>query len=116
MNDVEIVQLLRKILNKYEKDIGIRVFLSFSDHLVKRVTVDEGGTTIDVANAMVLRIVNDGGAPVMFNLDRPISTNEYFYLPPYGVKLILRYTNSIYAKVPQGYGSTRVVVEGLKNA
>ena len=116
MSSVEILNFLRKILGKYEKVMGIRAYPSFSDHLVKRVTVNENGTTIDVARSMIIRIINSGGAPVMFNLDRPISTNEYFYLPPYCVKLILRYTNSIYAKVPQGYGSTQVVVEGLKNA
>jgi len=116
VSSVEILNYIRKILGKYEKVMGIRVYPSFSDHLVKRVTVDENGTKIDVVDAMILRIINDGGAPVMFNLDRPVTMDEYFYLPPYGVKLIGRFTSSIYAKVPQGYGSTKLVVEGLKNA
>ncbi|RLG77352.1 MAG: hypothetical protein DRO12_02430 [Thermoprotei archaeon] len=117
MSMTEVLAELRKIRFKLDTISctgGYAPF--FSDHVVKRFSVDETMKELDLGGTVHVVKVTAIDSPVMINLDREISGDEYFNLIPHQQKLIARATSKIYAKVLEGYGSGTLIVEGLKIA
>ena len=112
MSQVEILNELRKIRGKFEKIEGIKVYPAFTDHTSRRFTVGEEEKSFDIGTMYVLN-VKAKETPIIFNLDRPITSEEYFIVEPYCCKVIHRITSTIYARTPQGSGEGVLIVEGL---
>jgi len=113
-SNIEIINYLKKVLGKYEKVEGIKVFPTFTDHVFKpEVDVSNTDITEIPVGAFIVKLTAKN-ADIKINLDRPISPDEYVIIPQDTGKTIMRLTSKIYAQslAPGG----KLIIEGLKLA
>jgi len=113
--DAEIVHYLRRILGKFSRVEGIRAYPTFDDHLLLTVNLTESEKQVSLPRAAAVLRLKALDAPVAVNFDRGTSS-EYMVIEPATWRLVPRATEVIYARVLQGYGSGRLVIEGLSVA
>ena len=116
MSSVELLHYLKRnlgIVIKRLEETGV-VANIFRDHLFKpQIAVTDAGSVLPV-NAFIHRIsVAPDSAPVKFNLDRPVTDEEYSVVYPGVVKVISRLADKLYLKAPLGQTSL-VTVECLR--
>jgi len=92
--------LMKKVLYRLETILG---GITIDDHVFMPETkVTDEGTVINVKGGIVLKLKNLSNHPCFFNLDRPITSNEYGIVPPMSYLVIVRRANKVYLKAPMG--------------
>ena len=123
MSSVELLNIGKKILGKLPKTVfseydypldRLMDLIAPRDHVFyPLVEVGAEGKVLNV-DAFVHRIsVDPTSAPVKFNIDRPVTDQEYSVVFPGVVKVISRLAGKVYLKAPLGQTS-KVTVECLK--
>ncbi len=112
----ELYVLLKKslgiIIKKLEEE-GVLTVFSTKDHLfIPELTVTDTPISLDL-NAKLCKIKVLGNIPVYYNIDRPITNEEYSIVEPGVYAIIPRISKKLYLKAPIGTTS-RVRVEVLK--
>jgi hypothetical protein len=107
----ELLRILNKLIGKYEKEMGIRVFPTARDHsFIPDLEVDDTGTSVQISGFMY-KVKVTGDYPVYINIDRPVN-GEYTVVFPGSYYIIPRVGKVLYLKAPQGF-KTRVRIESL---
>jgi hypothetical protein len=105
----EVLRVLNKILGKYEREVGIRVYPTARDHsFIPEVEVTDAGVELP-ASGFLYKVAVVGDYPVYVNVDRPVG-GEYKVVWPGSYALIPRVGRRLYLRAPQGF-RTRVAVE-----
>lgn len=112
MNSVELVTYIKKLVDKFEKAGGIRVYPSFDDHIFKKVEINDTGKVISFDKQVYILKLSAKGCDIIVNLDRPIKDNEYTVVWADTSKIIQRKTKLIYAKTPPNLKGV-LYIEGL---
>jgi hypothetical protein len=108
----EVLRVLNKILGKYEKEMGIRVYPTARDHsFVPELEVTDAGVELPVSG-LIYKVKVVGDYPVYVNIDRPVG-EEYTVVYPGSYYLIPRAGWKLYLRAPAGL-KTRVRVETLR--
>jgi hypothetical protein len=123
MSTVELLNISKKILGKLPRtELSIhdqpldRIMnlLSAPNHVFKpSINVPDTGTSLNIAGFLIYIKVPFDQQPVKVNLDRQITDTEYTVVYPGMVKVVSRFTNTLYLKAPTGFTST-AVIEALK--
>jgi hypothetical protein len=108
----EVLRVLNKILGKYEKEMGIRVYPTARDHsFVPEVEVTDAGVELPVPG-LLYKIKVVGDYPVYLNIDRPVG-DEYTVVYPGSYYILPRAGTRVYLRAPPGF-KTRVRIEALR--
>jgi hypothetical protein len=107
----EVLRVLNKILGKYEKDMGIKVYPAFRDHVfVPELEVTDEGVALPVPG-LVYKVKVIGDYPVYINIDRP-ADEEYAVVFPGTYYIMPRVGRTLYLRAPSGF-KTKVRIEVL---
>ncbi len=116
MGSVELYSFLRKSLGIIQKKLEEEGVLTLSVSLEHRfmpvLDVTDRETCVDV-RGFVYKVKVTGDYPVYFNLDRPITDNEYAVVFPGSYIVVNRLANKLCLKAPTGY-TTSVKVDVLR--
>jgi hypothetical protein len=105
----EVLRILNKLLGKYEREMGIRVYPTARDHaFVPELEVSDAGVELPTSG-FLYKVAVVGDYPVYVNIDRPVG-GEYKVVWPGSYALIPRTGRRLYLRAPQGF-RTRVAVE-----
>jgi hypothetical protein len=108
----EVLRVLNKILGKYEKEMGIRVYPTARDHFfAPEIEVSDAGVELP-APGLLYKVKVVGEYPVYLNIDRPVG-EEYTVVHPGSYYVIPRAGAKLYLKAPPGF-KTIVRVEALR--
>jgi len=107
----EVLRLLNKLVGKYEREMGLRVFPTARDHMfVPELEVDDKGVSLSISG-FIYKVKVIGDYPVYINIDRPVE-NEYTVVFPGSYHIIPRVGRILYLKAPTGF-KTKVRIEAL---
>jgi hypothetical protein len=115
VSGVELLNYLKKslgIIIKRMEESGVVSLPSFTDHSFVELEVDDAGVSLSLPG-MVFKVRNVGDAPVLVNLDRPVTDAEHLRVWPGTYRVIPRISGTIYLRAPAGY-RTNVELEVLK--
>jgi hypothetical protein len=108
----EVLRVLNKILGKYEKEMGIRVYPTARDHsFVPELEVTDAGVELPVSG-LIYKFKVVGDYPVYLNIDRPVG-EEYTVVYPGSYYVVPRAGAKVYLKAPSGF-KTKVAIEALR--
>ena len=109
----EVAVYIRKLVGKFERAEGIRVFPVFDDHVFRpSISVDETEQEISFSNTIYIAKLAAEGCDIYINFDRNIGSDDYTIVWAGTSKIVGRKTSKIYAKAPTGLTGT-LRVEGL---
>jgi len=109
----EIAVYLKKLVGKFERAEGIRVFPVFDDHVFRpSIAVDQNEQEIAFAKPVYIAKLTAEGCDIYINFDRKITTDDYTIVWNGTTKIVGRKTSKIYAKAPAGLSGT-LRFEGL---
>jgi hypothetical protein len=107
----EVLRLLNKLVGKYEREMGLRVFPTARDHVfIPELDVDDTGVSLSVSG-FIYKVKVIGDYPVYLNIDRPVG-DEYTIVFPGSYYIIPRIGKTLYLKAPTGF-RTKVRIETL---
>lgn len=114
MSSSEIVHQLKKLVGKFERIEGIKVYNTAMDHqFVPSIEVYDKQIEIPIQGFLYSIKVDHESAPCKFNLDRPITNREYSVVFPGTIKTISRFASKLYLQAPSNQVS-KVTIEALK--
>ena len=109
----ELVVYIKKLVGKFEKAEGIRVFPTFDDHVFRpSIDVTDVEQEITFDKPVYLAKLSAEGCDIYVNFDRPITNDEYTIVFNGTTKVVGRKTSKIYVKAPTGLTGT-LRFEGL---
>ena len=74
-----------------------------NEHMFRpEVRVTDEGIAIDVNRSVILKLKNVSNHPCFFNINRPVSQDEYGVIPPMSCFVITRKADKVYLKAPLG--------------
>jgi len=109
----EVAVYIKKLVGKFEKAEGIRVFPTFDDHVFRpAINVTDSEQEITFDKPVYLAKLSAEGCDIYVNFDRPITNDEYTVIFNGTTKIVGRKTTKLYVKAPTGLSGT-LRFEGL---